>query len=200
MGCFYYDQLAPVAPIITSWYPVALDTVWINETVNFGIQAVDPNGDSLFFLWTLNASEIGMDSIIAITFDSAGSFNVWAYASDGVLSDSVGWALTVISLATPENPAMTPHDFGLYGIYPNPFNASSVIQFGLPVASWVKVEVFDIAGRKCFGGGNTPALQGWYAAGVHEVTFDGSDLPSGIYIYRMEAGEWQDSGKMILLK
>jgi hypothetical protein len=44
------------------------------------------------------------------------------------------------------------------------------------------------------------AVNGWREAGRHEVTFDGSDLPSGIYIYRMEAGEWQGRGKMILLK
>ena len=71
---------------------------------------------------------------------------------------------------------------------------------GLPVASWVKVEVFDIAGRKCFGGGSTPALQGWYEPGMHEVTFDGSDLPSGIYICRLQAGDFSAVKKMVLLK
>jgi hypothetical protein len=201
MGCFYYDQLAPVAPIITSWYPEDLDTLWINEVANFGIQAVDPNGDSLLYRWTFDGLEIGTDSIITVTFDSAGSFDIWAYASDGMLSDSLGWTVTVLSLAVRENPAITPQDFGLYGIYPNPFNASSVIQFGLPVAAWVKVDVFEIAGRLVglSGSGTTPTT-GYFPAGVHEMTFDGSDLASGIYLVRLQAGDFVGLQKMVLLK
>ena len=73
----------------------------------------------------------------------------------------------------------------------------------------MKVEVFDIAGRLVglSGSGTTPTT-GYYRAGVHEVTFDGSDLPSGIYLLRLrakpslagEAGDFSAVRKMILLK
>jgi len=70
------------------------------------------------------------------------------------------------------------------------------------------VEVFDIAGRLVGlsgSGARSAPLQGWYQAGVHEVTFDpkgasGSDLPSGIYICRLQAGDFSAVEKMVLLK
>ncbi|HEX7343181.1 MAG TPA: hypothetical protein VF398_02895 [bacterium] len=72
------------------------------------------------------------------------------------------------------------------------------------MASWVKVEVFDIAGRNVRARRASP-LQGWYDAGVHEVMFDpkgasGSDLPSGIYICRLQAEGFSAVEKMRLLK
>jgi len=94
-----------------------------------------------------------------------------------------------------------PETYFLEGNHPNPFNPTTTITFGLPVASWVKVEVFDIAGRIVTGkGARSAPLQGWREAGVHEVTFDGSDLSSGIYILRLQAGDFSAVKKLILLK
>ena len=94
-----------------------------------------------------------------------------------------------------------PEIFFLEGNHPNPFNPATTITFGLPVASWVKVEVFDIAGRLVgrSGSGTTPTT-GYFPAGVHELTFDGSDLPSGIYLVRFRAGEFGAVKKLVLLK
>lgn len=94
-----------------------------------------------------------------------------------------------------------PAEFRLYPNHPNPFNPTTTITFGLPVASWVKVEVFDIAGRLIglSGSGATPTT-GYLTAGVHGVTFDGSDLPSGIYLVRFQAGDFNAVEKMVLLK
>jgi hypothetical protein len=80
-------------------------------------------------------------------------------------------------------------------VTPNPFNASTRLPFDPPLAELVKVEVFDLAGRNVgnvgfatnsgpFGGESD--LQ-WMQAGYHEVRFDGSDLPSGVYLVRVEA-------------
>ncbi len=90
----------------------------------------------------------------------------------------------------------SPDEFALYGAHPNPFNASTVIGFELPVAGQVKLEVFDVCGRSQ----RSPLQNGWLEAGYHEVSFDGSGLASGIYIYRLEAGEFMGTGKMVLLK
>ncbi|TKJ39962.1 hypothetical protein CEE37_09505 [candidate division LCP-89 bacterium B3_LCP] len=81
--------------------------------------------------------------------------------------------------------------------YPNPFNVTTVISFSLPVASLVKLEVFDINGRNV--GFGESDLQ-WYLPGTHQITFDGSGLASGIYIYHLTAGEFSASGKMVLMK
>lgn len=79
--------------------------------------------------------------------------------------------------------------------FPNPFNPTTTIRFTLPEAARVSVQVFDINGRFV---GSRPAVS--LPEGVQRITFDGSGLPSGIYVYRLTAGDWVGSGKMLLLK
>ncbi len=95
-----------------------------------------------------------------------------------------------------------PAEFSLLGTFPNPFNPTTVIRFNLPVASKVQLDVFDVSGRRV---GGDLSLRGLvptrvYSPGTHEITFDGSGLPSGVYIYRLTAGEYTASGKMVLMK
>ncbi|TKJ40133.1 hypothetical protein CEE37_10380 [candidate division LCP-89 bacterium B3_LCP] len=89
----------------------------------------------------------------------------------------------------------TPSEFELLGAYPNPFNPTTVISFSMRVSSLVSLNIYDISGRTV-----AELVGGWRDAGVHEVTFDGSDIASGIYIYRLTAGEFTASSKMVLLK
>ncbi|TKJ37622.1 hypothetical protein CEE37_14015 [candidate division LCP-89 bacterium B3_LCP] len=86
--------------------------------------------------------------------------------------------------------------FQLIGNYPNPFNPTTTISFSIPVASLVKLDVFDISGSRV-GVGLAPTR---YSPGTHQITFDGSNLPSGIYLYLLTAGECNTSGKMVLMK
>lgn len=89
-----------------------------------------------------------------------------------------------------------PQEFLLYSAHPNPFNPITTIGYQLPVASRVSLEIFDVSGRLI----GTPLRESWRDAGYHELTFDGSDLASGIYIYRLTAGDFTASGKMVLMK
>ena len=84
------------------------------------------------------------------------------------------------------------HNFALR---PNPFNPSTVFSYQLPVASHVSLRVYDTIGRLV-----TTLVDGWRNAGTHEVAFDGSKLAAGIYIYRLQAGEYTSSGKTVLIK
>jgi len=88
-----------------------------------------------------------------------------------------------------------PKNFAVTGVYPNPFNPETVIRFQLPVASNLNLTVYDVSGRVV-----AELVNSNYDAGIHEITFDGSGLPSGVYIYRLTAGEYTASGKMVLLK
>jgi len=90
---------------------------------------------------------------------------------------------------------VVPTELVLLGAYPNPFNPTTTISYQLSALSFVNMTVYDISGRFA-----VELVKGWRDAGMHEVTFDASDLASGIYIYRMEAGEFVASGKMLLLK
>lgn len=90
-------------------------------------------------------------------------------------------------------------------VHPNPFNPTTTLSFTLPAPGLVKLEVFDINGRSVGARRASPVGFGesdlqWYPAGSHEVTFDGSDPPSGIYFARLTAGDWSAMQKMVLLK
>jgi len=111
------------------------------------------------------------------------------------------WLVCVEGLGThvpPESEPIHPSSFCLHPCHPNPFNPATILTFDLPVASLVKLEVFDINGRPIMSGSEaTPTM---FPAGTHQIPFDGSDLPSGIYLARLTAGAWQQTQKLILLK
>ncbi|MBU0520121.1 T9SS type A sorting domain-containing protein, partial [bacterium] len=86
-------------------------------------------------------------------------------------------------------------NYELISAYPNPFNPTTVLSYELRVTSSVLLNVFDIQGRKV-----AELVDGYRDAGLHEVTFDGANLASGIYLYRLTAGEFTGLGKMVLIK
>jgi len=96
-----------------------------------------------------------------------------------------------------------PEECALQQNYPNPFNASTALSYKLQATSHVSLRIYDTAGRLV-----ETLVDGWRSAGVHELTFDASDLPSGMYVYRLRvnapsgsgATPTTMSGKMILLK
>ncbi len=91
--------------------------------------------------------------------------------------------------------ANMPAQFALLGAYPNPFNPTTTLSFALPTAAKVTLNVYDVSGRLV-----ASLLDGWREAGVHEVTFDGSHLASGIYLYHLNSGDQSFTGKMVLMK
>jgi hypothetical protein len=88
-----------------------------------------------------------------------------------------------------------PLEFGLSQNFPNPFNPTTVIQYGLPKASRVSLEVFSVLGQRV-----TVVDEGERIAGYHEVRFDASSLPSGVYVYRLQAGEFTQTRKLVLVR
>jgi len=79
--------------------------------------------------------------------------------------------------------------------YPNPFNPTTVIRYELPEAGMVRLAVYDILGREV-----ALLVNAQISAGAHQVNFDGRNLSSGIYLYRLEVGNQVLSGKMMLMK
>lgn len=88
-----------------------------------------------------------------------------------------------------------PSQYTLYGNYPNPFNPSTIIRYDLPKNSDVKIEVFDVIGRKV-----ATVIDQNQGAGRYELRFDGTRLSSGIYILRMKADSFYQVHKMMLIK
>jgi hypothetical protein len=92
-------------------------------------------------------------------------------------------------------------DFLLFEVYPNPFNPVTVISFQLSVISQVSLEIYDVGGRLI----ESPLHDSWRDKGVHEVTFNAGDLPSGVYLYKLHVSgsgtiPTTVSGKLLLVK
>jgi hypothetical protein len=85
--------------------------------------------------------------------------------------------------------------FTLYQNYPNPFNPSTVIRYELPENSNVTLTVFDVIGNEVATLVNEPK-----PAGSYEVNFNGRNLSSGVYYYRLKAGSFIETKKFVLIK
>ena len=88
-----------------------------------------------------------------------------------------------------------PTNFILNQNYPNPFNPSTVIRYGLPSRAHVILTVFNTLGQQI-----SVLQNGEQDPGYYEVRFDGTNLPSGVYFYRMQAGSYVETKRLLLLK
>ena len=83
----------------------------------------------------------------------------------------------------------------LYQNYPNPFNPSTTINYSLPKAGFVKLNIYNILGSKV-----ATIVNDYKPAGNYSVQFDSSNLASGVYLYRLEVGNYSAAKKFILMK
>lgn len=88
-----------------------------------------------------------------------------------------------------------PEIYELKENYPNPFNPTTQISYGIPEASHVTLEIYDITGRLI-----SSLVNEDQQAGYHEVNFNADALSSGVYIYRLKAGEFVKTRQMTLIK
>ena len=95
----------------------------------------------------------------------------------------------------PEDGSLLPGGFMLHQNYPNPYNPTTIISYDISAASEVTLEIFDVLGHKVdfFNLGRQ-------SAGNHSFEYSAGQLPSGIYFYRLQAGEFSDMKKMVLMK
>jgi len=139
-----------------------------------------------------------------------GTYAYVAYCGDrptGVVCDSAKFPFTVTSALVPGgNDSWTleggwdshtdmPAEYSLVGSYPNPFNASAVITYELPQAGDVSLEIFNLMGQRA-----GLLVDGYKEAGRHKVTWNAAGYPSGIYFYRLDAGDKVFTKRMTLLK
>lgn len=154
------------------------------------------NYDSLLVGW----SQLELTN--GLTFDAGNS----QYSEAGSVArqsmiDNFGWTINDGGLVEPETEVSNelnedmPAEFGLSQNYPNPFNPSTNISFDLPQSSNVTLEVFDMMGKRV-----ATLVNGRVSAGSHQVTFNATNLASGIYIYRLNAGSFVQTRKLTLIK
>lgn len=88
-----------------------------------------------------------------------------------------------------------PVTFSLSQNYPNPFNPETVIEFALPITSDVTLTIYNVLGERV-----KDLFSGNLSAGYHQIAFNAEDLPTGVYLYRIKAGDFTSVKKMMLLK
>jgi len=116
-----------------------------------------------------------------------------------VASDSI-YNLLFDPLPPPDPPSVTGDDlepvvFGLAGIYPTPFNGVTTIRYGADRAEPIRIAVYDIVGRQVAVLTNRTESIGW-----HRVSWSAGNVPSGLYIIRLEAGSRVQTAKATLIK
>lgn len=119
----------------------------------------------------------------------AGSVLAGVTLADGSEGDSLAASATNM-----EN-ASTPKRFALVGNYPNPFNPETTIRYELPEDVHVQLEVYDMLGRRV-----ALLVDELQRSGSHVTRFNGADLASGVYLYRLQAGAFEKVSQMILMK
>jgi Secretion system C-terminal sorting domain len=94
-----------------------------------------------------------------------------------------------------KNVCNLPTSYSLMQNYPNPFNPTTTINFSVPKTSYVTIKIYDVLGREVAMIVNENKLTGNYS-----VQFNASKLVSGVYFYKMQAGDFSQTKKLILVK
>ena len=150
-----------------------------------GIWPALPNGSGP----TLSLINPQLDNSLAESWRASG-----LYGTPGYLND--------IYTKTINEENLLPNEFVLYQNYPNPFNPSTKIKYTIPnitlsgvEGSRVVLKIYDILGTEI-----STLVNEIQTAGSYEITFDASQLTSGIYFYQLRAGSFVQTKKMILIK
>ncbi|MCO6446366.1 MAG: T9SS type A sorting domain-containing protein [Ignavibacteriota bacterium] len=135
--------------------------------------------------------------VVASDFDLDGKTDLAIIATDEFGQDSlfVLYNTGNVSGISEENFQQIPENFSLSQNYPNPFNPSTTIRFELPESDIVTLKIFNILGEEVSTLVNTELK-----AGKHEYQFNANNLSSGIYFYRIQAGSFTETKKMILIR
>ena len=88
-----------------------------------------------------------------------------------------------------------PSNYLLYQNYPNSFNPTTVVKYQIPELSFATLKVYDVLGKEI-----ATLVNEEKAAGTYAVEFDATSIPSGIYFYKLQAGNFVETKKMILMK
>jgi len=141
-----------------------------------------PNTET--YSWTVTAQDSSNECLIKISNVANGEvFDI----SDNVFS------IDIVSDVDVEN--QNPLEFNLAQNYPNPFNPSTTIKYAVPKTSLVSIKVYDLIGQEV-----ASLVNEMKDAGTYEVKFDGRNLASGVYIYRMTAENFSSVKKLNILK
>jgi len=186
--------------------PIADQNVDEGTRIAVEVMATDPDSDALtielnnqpFFVALFDSSDGNRYIEIAPGADDEGLYSINITATDPQGASAADtFQVQVANVLGLEDGRISgiPTEFELLQNYPNPFNPTTTIAFGLPQPGEVKVSLYNAVGQQV-----AVVVEEQLEAGYHTRTLDGRNLPSGIYLYRMEATGFQQIKKLVLLK
>jgi hypothetical protein len=190
------------AEVNTAGPGVKLDWTTVSEVNNYGFHVQRREGSVGTFADLPNSFVPGHGSTLQAqtysfvdnTLEKVGqySYRLRQVDLDGTehFTQAVSAEVTIISV---KEVALI--EFKVSQNYPNPFNPSTNVKYELPTSSMVRLSVYDILGREV-----AVLVYDRRNAGVHEVKFDGSNLASGVYFYKLQAGNFLQTRKLLLLR
>jgi choice-of-anchor B domain-containing protein len=191
----------------TSTFRFAISNTQVQPSTLIYTVAENPPVDWLTILKSAGSVVSGQTDSVGITLD-ASSLNEGTYSTDIVVSgndtnnptETITVNLVVESVTGISDNANIPDVYALGENYPNPFNPSTSIPYQLPQPGDVRIEIYNMLGQKVKTLVNNKKEPGYYTASWEGLNDNGFQVSSGIYLYRIEAGEFSSVRKMILMK
>ena len=149
-------------------------------------------------VWRGGVGVIATVQDTTFTFDvvQSGNYNFWIKAVyEGGDADTSNHYRVSVDLAANDPNGLIPTVFYLSQNYPNPFNPTTQIEYGLPRSASVLITIYDVLGREV-----AVLTDGLQEAGVHRITFDATGIGTGVYYYRMNAGDFTAVRKLLILR
>jgi hypothetical protein len=132
----------------------------------------------------------------ALEFSDIYWWRVAAIDTHGRIRYSIqDWTFRYPDPAGVRKASVSPSQFEIVSIYPQPFNSSTMIEFSLPRESRASLCVFDIAGREVVN-----LLEGIQPAGKHTIVWSANHLPAGTYLILFESGDFRQSQRVVILR
>jgi len=181
------------------WPVYSLSSNWSNDTLRVELSQRQSTSWPTFTMpIRIRAFHAGKDTTFTLANNArVESFTIpFPYQPDSLTLDPDGWILKqVVNAPVFVGEAPRPLASRLEQNYPNPFNPKTVVSYQLPEVSDVKLAVYDLLGREV-----ATLVNERNAPGAYAVTFDGANLPSGVYIYRLTTGRFEEVRKMVLMR
>lgn len=163
------------------------------------LSLTDPNFPISTWQWDFNNDGTidATNQNPSFEFINAGIYSVKLITSNGTSTDTLTRTdyITVIITGIENDGGNIPDQFELFQNYPNPFNPSTTIKFSVADEINIELKVYNMLGSEVATLVNEKKTPGFY-----ELNFGGENLPSGFYVYRLEAGSYSSSKKMLLVK
>jgi len=192
-GVFYstnygvnWEQIDSTLPSKNVWAVAVKDNVLLAGTIGGGVYRSMDQG----ITWTTFNADISSTNVQALIFDDRSGFVFAGTDHVGVWRRPISEIITTV-----HKPQGAPLSYRLFQNYPNPFNPSTTIRFALARAGNVNLMVYDLQGRAA-----ATLLDEQKDPGLYTVQWNTESIPSGVYFFRLTAGQFAETRKMLLVK